>query len=492
MARIINVEKSQYINKSIEIYASNKVSQYSKYLDKTPLFVTYLHVNQAQSRNDVGTGGVQSDVGENSPVRFNQINNLPMYNFPELKPSTEYGENGYDIEMDLSDLVLLPNTIKPAVGDYIIVQLPDTIEFSFRVNSFEYNTIQSNDFYQLSADLKYTGKDLIDKFKSQIVEEYETIFENIGTDNKCFLLKQDVEKVKNIGKLFLELREHYKANFFDKETGTFTCKYNPVVKDDDYWFYDKYVEKFIMESEIYYTDNDEKSVILTCADIEPPEMNRLYMQTMHYAVLNRNTNFLSDHPYFYQIDIQKRFSPFKIYQIKCKGVNLLLTDKDLNRGHSDAIDSGLVFEYFSHALIDLIKGRTTMEEIEKYNEEVDKFYQSINKENTDQLTTKLIKNAETGDVTYMVCKAENTVDVPQQDSVPMIPLIPASPNPVKKNITYLDTIIYQYMTNQMLDIDKDKLIQFALQVDNYTYMTLPLVMYILMKYYDSYFVKEEL
>ena len=50
----------------------------------------------------------------------------------------------------------------------------------------------------------------------------------------------------------------------------------------------------------------------------------------------------------------------------------------------------------------------------------------------------------------------------------------------------------QDLEMQMLDIDKDKLIQFALQVDNYTYMTLPLVMYILMKYYDSYFVKEEL
>ena len=510
MARILNVEKSQYLDKNIEVYTGNKVGQYSKYLDKNPLFVTYLHINSAESRSDVGIGGVNSDVGPSSPIRFNQINGLPVYNIPELKPSTDYGDNGYDIELDLSDITLLPNTIKPSTGDYLIIVLPDTIEFAFRVNSFEYNTIQSNDFYTFSADLKFTGHDLIDKFKSQIVQEYETIFENIGTDDKCFILTKDIEKIQNIGKLIIELRDNYFANFFDKETGTFVCQNNPVTKDGA-WLYDKYLEKFIMDSQIYYKDNDPHSVILKCADIEPPEMDRLYMQSLWYAVLNRTSDYLASNPHYYQVDIQKRLSPFKIYDINCKGVNLVLTKNELVRGHSDAIDSGMVFEYFSHTLIQLVKGELTLEEMEEFNQKIDELRESLsttkNPSSEERIVTKMTHD-ESGNAIYNVyaLEPEGDANPPEEDNVqeegeevpsipseiPMIPLTPATPIPLKKEIGYLENLIYMYLTNQTVEIERKELISYSLQVDNYTYRMMPLVIYIVQKYYDSYFKKEEL
>ena len=88
MAKIINVEKSQYLTQNIENYAHNKVGQYSKFLDKNPIFVTWLSINRVKSRNDVGTGGIESDVGPKSPIRYNRINGIPTYNIPDLKPET--------------------------------------------------------------------------------------------------------------------------------------------------------------------------------------------------------------------------------------------------------------------------------------------------------------------------------------------------------------------------------------------------------------------
>lgn len=440
MAKIINVEKSKYLNENIEIYSSNKVGQYSKFLEKNPLFVTWLHINSAESRSDVGTGGVNSDIGPNSPIRFNKINELPVYNIPELKPDVDYAENGYDINIDISDCVLLPNTIKPSIGDYLIISLPKSVELAFRVNSFNYNTIQSNDFYQFSADLKYTGEELINKFKGQIVQEYETIFENIGTDDKCFVLTKDVEKIQSIGKLFLEMRESYIANFFDKETGTFVCRNNPEDHTDS-WLYDKYVEKFIMESEVYYTENDEHSIILSCADLKTYETEQLFKQTLLYAVLNRTIDYLAPNPYYYQVDIQKPLSPFKIYGIYCKGVNLVMTKNELIPGHSEMIDEGFGFEYFSHDLIHLLLG-------------------------IDDETENNIEENETIDD-----------EIDEQPS---------------KELTYLEELVYSYLTNQMTEIDKSKLIKYTLQVDNYTYRMIPIVMFVILQYYNSYFKKEEL
>ena len=456
MAKIINVEKSQYLNSNIEIYAGNKVGQYSKYLDKNPLFVTYFHVNSVMSRTDVGTGGINADLGKGSPIRFNQINNLPVYNIPDLKPDADFTENGFDIEMELNDVTLLPNTIKPRPGDYLLITLPDTIEFLFRVNSFSYNTIQSNDFYLFSADLKHAGHNLIDKIKGQVVQEYETIFENIGTDDKCFVLSKDIPKIQNIAKLFLELRDLYKSNFFDQQTGTFVCKNNDVTPEDC-WLYDKYVEKFIMDSGLYYTDNDERSVILNCADLETPDMPALYMQSLHYAVLNRSIDYLSSYPYYYQIGIHKVLSPFEIYHIDCKGVNLVYSKNELIRDHSDGLDSGLLMEYFHHDLIHAVKGEPFDARVEAISD--------------DEILAIL------EDIWVPGMDDEDDGD-PSND--------------IYATDFYLDEVIYNFLTHKVIKINRKKLMSFMLDVNCYTYMTMPLVMYIIKKYYDSYFKRTEL
>lgn len=638
MPRIINVEKSQYLNDNIEIYTSNKIGQYSKFLDKNPLFVTYFHINEVQTRTDVGTGGVKSDLGPTSPIRFNQINGLPAYNIPDLKPDVEYGENGYDIEMELSDIVLLPNTIKPMSGDYVLIVLPNTIEFLFRVNGFGYNTIQSNDYYTFSADLKHTGHNLIAKLQNQVVDVYETIFENIGTDNKCFILQQDVKRIQNIGKLFLEIRDSYYNNFFDTQTGSFVCKNNDVTPMNDVWYYDKYVEKFIMESGIYYTENDEHSIVLTCCDLETPDMNSLFMQTLHYAVLNHTIDYLSSHMYGYQVDIQKRLSPFIIYHLNCKGINLVITKDELVPNHSDALDCGLLYEYFHHELIRAIKGEPEPVFPEEPEEEIpetpdepsdnqpdDEGSDNNKDENSEENTSDPEENVpdvpdenpdDSGDIDIPVDiptdKEDDTTneETPEQEEPkedePEIPetetpessdtedsenfesnenlendsnnesenistetpdtedpkldddvsddnkedistdgdnseessetekdpiveegnneedgdteieteipeggesVIPQEPvdpdinesDTPSEEVTdeyvtdfYLDKIIYQYLTNRMLDIDRKQLIPYMLKVDNYTYMMMPLVMYVIMKYYESYFEKTEL
>ena len=127
--------------------------------------------------------------------------------------------------------------------------------------------------------------------------------------------------------------------------------------------------------------------------------------------------------------------------MKCKGVNLLLTRRPLVDGHSDALDSGLCMDYFHHELLYALKGIVIDEEIEIEDDDL-----SDGDTDENEYTTEF----------------------------------------------YLDQIIYQYLTNQPLDIDKSKLIPYMLRVDGYTYMTLPLVIYIIKKYYDSYFTKTEL
>lgn len=490
MAKIINVEKSQYLNENIEIYTKNKVGQYSKFLDKNPLFVTWFHINQNASRTDVGTGAVKYDLGPRSPFRYNQINGLPTYNIPDLKPDASYEENGYDIDMEISDCILLPGTIQPTPGDYLLIKLPNTIEFLFMVNNFSYNTIQSNDYYLYSAHLKYTGKNLIEKFGNQIVEVYETIFENIGTDDKCFLLKEDIPKIQNVGKLFLDMREAYYNNFFDPDTGSFVCRNNTISRDDS-WFYDKYVERFIMESNLYYTENDAYSIMLPCNDFENSDMKRLYMQSLFYAVYHKNIDYLASYPYYHLVPITRGGSSFVQYNINCKGTNLVLTKEALVPGHSDALDSGTLHEYFSHYLIGKIKGEIPDNPGEETpvnpdNGEIDHSPEETESENLDDAedSPSTPSNGETDDpIDNDTIIEENPIIDDSDDN---------NPQNEEPSLSYVENIIYQYLTGETPTIDKSQLLPYTMRVDNETYLMMPLIMYIVMKYYDSYFKKEEL
>lgn len=518
MARIINVEKSQYLTQNIENFTQNKVGQYSRFLDKNPLFVTWLSINRIQSRHDVGTGGVESDVGPKSPIRFNQVNGLPTYNVPELKPDVDYGENGYDINMDISDGTLLPGTIHPQVGDYLIIKLPNSEELAFRVNQFSYNTIQSNDFYQYSADLKYTGKNLLERFKGQIVDTFETIFDNIGTEDKCFIRSTDVDKIKNVGLLFKELRDHYRMIFFDEETGNFVCKVNdenPDKTDTESWLYDKYTEKFIMDSEIYFSElNDPDSIVLVTADIEG-DLKKLYLQTLYSAVLRKDTAYLSRFPWYYQVAIQKPLSVFRLNSILCNSVTLHLTNYPLLDGHSDGLDSTYLMQYMPHALIHKILDDDIYEDeiIHKYDPDKCWKFSELNEESfsepydsDDEIDTT---DEDLGDEAI---SEDDTEDLDETEkNEPVEEVIKTCHGCTREGctlrdledgqayyhpcldeeyqMTYIDDLIYQFMMGLNLDIDRRKLVQFALQDNNYCYRMMPIVIYIIMQYYNSYFKK---
>ena len=489
MARLINVEKSQYLTQNIESYAKTKVGQYSKFLEKNPLFITWLSVNRVKTRSDVGTGGVESEVGNKSPVRYNQIDGLPTYNIPDLRPDVEYDEQGYDINIDITDAILLPNTIKPQVGDYLIIKLPSSVEVAFRVNAFGYNTIQSNDFYTYSADLKFTGRNLIERFRGQIdpTDVFDTIFDNIGTEDKCLIRRVDIDKIKNVGLLFQELRDIYKENYFDKTTGCFvsTSNEDAMEGEEEFWLYDAYLSKFIMDTGLYFSEiNNSESIVLAPADIDE-NVSKYYVRTLYYAVQKKDTAYLCRFPWFYQAAIQKRLSTFRIHHINCNSVRFHPTEYPLLLKHSDGLDSEALKEYFPHGLIHGILDDDGFEDTveHKYDphlcwdevEDLDKQEElnPIEGEEDDDTEdgggdSASSDNESQGKILHLINYIENT----------------------DYEMNYEEEIIYNYMLDKPLTIDRRKLVRFALQINNYTYRMMPILMYIILEYYNSYFKKE--
>ena len=330
MAKIQNVEKAKYIEFNIGIYAKNKVGQYSKFLDKNPIFVTYYHIAQPLSRTDVGTGGIESELGARSPIRFNKILDFPLYNIPELRPDVVFDETGYDIDLDLSDIVVLPNTIKPVPGDYFIVSFPGIKEYLFRVNEIRYNTIQSNDFYNISCDIKDIGKDIEDKrMTGQIVDEYQTVFDNIGTEDRCFVKTTDISYLNSISDLYMKLREYYMNAFYKRDLNTFTFNLGYDCSGSGAWVNDPYLEKFINAAKIYFDEGEDTALVLSLNAFKPKNFELNFSRSLYDAVLRNSLEMLCRYPYAYFISDKDRFSTYAHYGYHAMVPELLMKKDSL-------------------------------------------------------------------------------------------------------------------------------------------------------------------
>ena len=434
MPKIMSVERSYYINKNIEIFTKNRLGQFSKFLDKTPIFVTYYHINKALSRYDIGTGSISAELGSQSPIRFNKIKNFPIYNIPELKPDLVYDETGIDIDIDCSDLVILPNTIKPIPGDYFIVKIPNTKEFLFRVNSIRYNTIQSNDFYLIDADLKDIGNDLeIGRMPGQIVEEYLTVFENIGTQNTCFLKTTDIEYINNLADLYQTLRDYYKDTFYIRDLNTFTYRTGRWSEcGKEIYRNDQYLEKFINRSNIFYEENTETTLVLTPADIRQNHFESNFKNTLYHTVLTRRTDFLRPYCYYITSYIEGRFSIYNVMG-KC--------------GES----------------IYLFPFKEPIEDVENRPMPI------VEKLDPPQCVP-----------TWNLSRAPLYFD---SEFIKMI---------LKKSIStdnYFEVIIFNFIYNQKMKIDRNIVIS-MLDNDEFTFKFLPMIIYIIGSMYQDYFVTE--
>ena len=360
MAKIISAEKSPFMNKAAEIYSKQKTSQFSKYLQKNPVFVTYYAINQQLSRADTGTGSVKEQIGTSSPIRYNEIKEFPVYNLSDMKPDIQNDETeGLDINMDLSGIVILPNTITPCPDDFLYVKMPGmSYGVLLRVTEFEFNSIQSNDYYTINCELRATDtksgySQTYIQLQKQVVEKYSCIFENIGTEDKCLIQDTELAKANSTLELINLLKDSFYDTYYDRDIGTFVYRdfssgVNPI------YYYDLYLIKFIIDSKIYDDVSGERCVTLSLDDVLPINFGNLYRRSLWYAILQKDVTYLSRYSYYTEGSISKVTSPFKINECNTKTIQLTYKDAPIDSGSSLFI-TGYISEYFPIELTNNLK-----------------------------------------------------------------------------------------------------------------------------------------
>lgn len=277
-----------------------------------PVLVRYWNLNDTISTANSGTDTTDEDIGPESPNRYNQIDNLPLYGaLRDLLPELVQNDNLLDIEIN-AEGVLLPDTIKPSTYDYFEYTFGKNKERSiiFKVNNITLSTIKNNGYYKIEFEM--IDIDNSNQYRSrierQVIKEFDVNLDTIGTNDKCILESKHLKFIQQIDAIIKDVLSQYTDLFYSE-------KYNAIVFqglfEGDYLGYDPWLTKFLIQNNIL-SNNSDHPIVLVNYD-EQTGFRPKYNMTFFHAIEIRSTKYLEELRYVPTPFSMVNANPFSFY-----------------------------------------------------------------------------------------------------------------------------------------------------------------------------------
>lgn len=356
------LDEKKMINGNIAKYEGRMNSQTTRFLEKTPTFVTYYSINNVESTADNGFQQVEEYLGPNSPLRFNSIRDFPLYGIEQIVLDlSNDNEHGMDVSFE-GEAIVLPNTITPKPFDFFTINHLDK-SYVFIVNNIAYDTIKSNNYYKVNFTLKSVdGGDTKDLIK-QTTDSFTCIFTNIGTKEKFLVRDDDVQMLVDIQTVYSEIGELYKTYFYNKRYNSFVFyEQSPFCT-----WYDQYLHKFINDHNLFNEKNNYQTLFLHM-ETRDPHFTSQYLNSFYRALELNRKDLVKDQKFIREpiSSLTSQFAKYRLEDIRFIRVNTgtesylgtdlierILANNPLP---DEGIVTGLLIKYFNggiHSLQDL-------------------------------------------------------------------------------------------------------------------------------------------
>jgi len=355
--------------------------KYTPLFEGAPTFVTYYSLDNIKSTVDQNLEGVIENLGSESPLKFEKIENFVIYGLDASSLGSELSEYGMDQTYE-SEATIIPNTIVPKPGDFFSIGY-DERNYIFEVMEVTPDKLHNHKFFKISFLLR--PEDVLN-LEKQVSGNFDTVYESLGTSNRVILEKSSSLIYQYSLKLLRTLQEKY-IKLFYKEKLELICSKISGIESDSY-LNCSLVNKFIRDNEllklkspyfesIFIMDNLKLDVDFSFLDE--------YSKSIYNAVMEMDHEDLKTATYIKSHTTDERFSAFDFYE-KVYDTILLqdgLIDSDnlfdkieLSSEFSDKIINNELYqdskEYFYENIIirfinkELIFNITLLEDIEKY------------------------------------------------------------------------------------------------------------------------------
>ncbi len=289
MALIIDEKKM--VQDNIFQYEEKLKSPMSRFLDTTPTFVTYYHINPDETTVDEGFKDISSIIGFRSPIKYKKIQNFPLYGIEQVIPQIQEMDQGLDTDFN-SEAIVLPGTIKPLENDFFMIPYLHDV-YLFRVTEITYDNVMPDNFYKLDYKLEYIDQEKVDALEKQANETYTCILDNIGTENKCIIETDTIEKIEKIEKMYDDIATTYLSLFYDDRHN---CLLGDLGKGQR--LYDPFQTEFVNKHNLFNKKNNLKTLLFT-NQVDDNKKRIKYEKSVYRFMERRDYTKISNFKYVY-------------------------------------------------------------------------------------------------------------------------------------------------------------------------------------------------
>ena len=342
MGKILETTYHDSVEKVTGFHKSLIGNPFYSLSDKKPTLVTYYNINKEASTLDPGSKLSYDNIGKNSPIRFNKIDDFMIYGFNRIELNTENDEFGLEADKIAGECYILPNTIKPTEGDYFEVDHITDSSWLFIVTDTQQDTLENgSNVYKISYKLEYVDHERI---LENVVSSYRMIEKREGTNIARVVENTKYEIAKVMDELAVKLKVTFNELFYNPYVQTF------IYEDLSEWrIYDEFMIEFLIRNKILENGND--SYIHVCHQLQVPKtFNIDYEETFFRAFEKQDKDMLmKSNRQIQPEDITGYGTTFSSrFEIYYKA-----RYNHLNNGYkSSCLDDDIVYRIFDHNLVD--------------------------------------------------------------------------------------------------------------------------------------------
>lgn len=229
--------------------------------DKKPVICTYYNIDKVKSTLDPGSKLAYDNIGNQTPLRFNRINDFLLYGIDRVELQTDIDEYGLEADKISGDAYILPNTITPVEGDYFEIEHITDSTWLFMVIDVQQDTMKDgSNVYKIQYKLEYVDHD---RLQQDVCGDYRLIETREGTDVSRVVESTKLERAKRQDRIAVMLKQYFSDLFYNDKVQTF------IYMDLYEWrIYDPYMIEFLIRNKIL--DNGLDDYIHVCHQLMIP------------------------------------------------------------------------------------------------------------------------------------------------------------------------------------------------------------------------------
>lgn len=250
-------DEQTLINSNIFKFENRLKSSTSRFIAEGAILTTYYQINEPRTTVDRGLQDIDQLFGKKSPLRFNQINNFPLYQFNQINVNNDAELQIEDISTD-GECIILPSTIVPNPNDFFILNHLK-MNAIFRVTEVSFDSMRVDGYYKIKYHLYSTSTDTINSLKQQTVGIFFTDLNSIGTEVNPIIKEDNFVLRGKIKQMVNKMIEGYRSLYYNERHNCFLY-FNPKTRQR--WF-DMCGNEFIAKHNLLNIENANNVIMLS-------------------------------------------------------------------------------------------------------------------------------------------------------------------------------------------------------------------------------------